>query len=73
MAGSSVNETNIQRIAAETGISEFHFSAREKQESHMTYRNPTVSMGGIIRIDEYENAYTSVKKVKNTITTLTHT
>jgi Uncharacterized protein involved in copper resistance len=71
MAGSGVNETNIQRIATETGISEFHFSAREKQESYMTYRNPAVSMGGTVHINEYENAYTAAQKVKNTIAPLT--
>ena len=31
MAGSGVNEENIRRIAEETGIREFHFSAREPQ------------------------------------------
>ncbi len=70
MAGSGINETNIQRIAFSTGISEFHFSAREKQESYMTYRNPTVSMGGTVHINEYENDYTSAERVKNTIETL---
>ena len=29
LAGSGVNEHNIQRIQRETGIREFHFSARE--------------------------------------------
>jgi len=70
LAGSGVNETNIQKIASETGISEFHFSAREKQESQMAYRNPFVSMGGTVHINEYENAYTSARKVNDTIKTL---
>jgi copper homeostasis protein len=70
LAGSGVNETNIQRIASETGISEFHFSAREKQESQMTYRNHIVSMGGTVHIDEYENAFTSPGKVKSIIDAL---
>ena len=70
LAGSGVNETNIQKIASETGISEFHFSAREKQESQMAYRNPMVSMGGTVHINEYENVYTSARKVNDTIKTL---
>jgi|ERR1035437_1148293 copper homeostasis protein len=70
LAGSGVNETNIQKIASETGISEFHFSAREKQGSQMVYRNPFVSMGGTVHINEYENAYTSARKVNDTIKTL---
>lgn len=70
LAGSGVNETNIQRIASETDISEFHFSAREKQESQMTYRNHIVSMGGTVHIDEYENAFTSSGKVKSIIDAL---
>ncbi|HJV78875.1 MAG TPA: copper homeostasis protein CutC [Paludibacter sp.] len=70
LAGSGVNETNIQRIASETDISEFHFSAREKQESQMTYRNHIVSMGGTVHIDEYENAFTSPGKVKSIIDAL---
>jgi len=73
LAGSGINETNIQRIALETGITEFHFSAREKQKSHMIYRNSSVSMGGTVHINEYENAYTSVEKVKNTIESLLFT
>lgn len=70
LAGSGINETNIQRIASHTGISEFHFSAREKQESQMAYRNPMVSMGGTVHINEYENAYTSARRVNDTIKTL---
>ncbi len=70
LAGSGVNETNIQRIASATGISEFHFSAREKQESKMTYRNPIVSMGGTVHINEYENTFTSSGKVKSIIDAL---
>lgn len=30
MAGCGVNENNIRQLAAESGASEFHFSAREK-------------------------------------------
>lgn len=70
LAGCGVNETNIARIAQETGIHEFHFSARENIESGMTYRNGAVSMGGTVRIDEYERPITTTRRVEQTISSL---
>ncbi len=67
LAGCGVNENNIARIARETGITEFHFSARERQKSLMQYRNTAVSMGGTVTIDEYQRDITSVDRVKRTI------
>ena len=67
LAGSGINETNIHRIATETGISEFHFSARENEKSQMTYRNPDISMGGAVSIDEYEQPFTSANRVRKII------
>jgi copper homeostasis protein len=66
LAGSGVNEKNICRIAAETGIREFHFSAREQVESGMRYRNEAISMGGV-HIDEYSRPITTAKRVKEII------
>ena len=48
LAGCGVNENNIARIAAETGINELHFSARESIQSEMKFRNEVVSMGGTV-------------------------
>lgn len=70
MAGSGVNETNIARIAKETDIHEFHFSARESVRSEMKYKNKTVSMGESVQFDEYERKVTTVQKVKDTIDAL---
>lgn len=67
LAGCGVNETNIARIAKETGIHEFHFSARETLRSRMIYHNEAVSMGGTIHIDEYERNVTTIERVKRTI------
>ena len=68
MPGSGINEGNIARIAAETGASEFHLSARSAVESAMRFRNPTVSMGGTnITINEYEQLITNAEKVRKTI------
>ncbi len=67
LAGCGVNEHNIARIARETGIKEFHFSAREKLDSLMQYHNTAVSMGGTATISEYQRDVTSADKVKRTI------
>ena len=71
LAGCGVNEKNICRIAKETGIQEFHFSARESIKSGMAYKNEAVSMGGTVHISEYERNVTTVKRVKDTIGNLT--
>ena len=62
-----VNEKHIVRIASETGIQEFHFSARESIKSDMKYKNESVSMGGTVHIDEYERNITTAQRVINTI------
>lgn len=67
LAGCGVNENNIARIAAETGIHEFHFSARENIESEMVHRNEGVSMGGTVLIEEYRRPVTTAVRVKRTI------
>ena len=67
LAGCGVNENNIARIAAETGINEFHFSARESIQSEMIFKNEAVSMGGTVHINEYERNVTTAQRVINTI------
>ena len=54
----------------ETGINEFHFSARESIQSEMKFRNEVVSMGGTVHINEYERNVTSVRRVKETVEAL---
>lgn len=72
LPGCGINEHNITRIAQETGACEFHFSARTMVNSEMKYRNPCVTMGGTVRIDEYERSVTSPILVKRTIELLKH-
>lgn len=67
LAGCGVNENNIARIASETGIREFHFSAREQLTSGMLFRNEAVSMGGTVCIDEYSRPVTTAERVRKTI------
>lgn len=64
MPGCGVNPSNILQIAEETGASEFHFSGRSTYESGMKYRNPNVSMGGTVKIEEYEKDVTNPEIVK---------
>lgn len=71
LAGCGVKEENIARIARETGIREFHFSAREEVVSGMRYRNEAVSMGGTVHISEYARPVTTAQRVARTIDALT--
>jgi len=62
MAGCGVNERNIKRIYEETGITAFHFSARERIESSMTFRNPQAFMG-MKSNDDYLQEYSTSQRV----------
>lgn len=64
MPGCGVRESNFQKIINETGTTEIHTSAREWIESGMTYRNPEVSMGGTVTIEEYRREVTSTERIK---------
>lgn len=70
MPGCGVNASNIRKIAEETGTHEFHFSGRSAVESGMIYRNPKVSMGGTVKIEEYLNEVTDPEKVKAALSEL---
>lgn len=70
LPGCGINEKNILKIAQETGANEFHLSARENVASGMTYRNPKVSMGGTVQVDEYAEPRTSAERVRQTLKSL---
>lgn len=70
MPGCGVRPDNIHRIAEATGATEFHFSGRSKYESGMRYRNPSVSMGGTVVVDEYSQEITDPSIVKAAIDAL---
>lgn len=72
MPGCGVNPNNIAKIAKETGAKEFHFSGRSKYESKMIFRNPKVSMGGEVKIEEYSLEITDPSKIKAAIDNLKH-
>ncbi len=70
MPGCGINPGNIRRIADETGAREFHFSGRNSVESGMVFRNPSVSMGGTVHINEYKTEVTDPGLVKAAIDAL---
>ena len=63
LAGCGVNENNIERIHRETGIREFHFSAREPQPSPAAASPLAASFGGRMT--------TTAKRVAETMKKLT--
>ncbi|MBC7565642.1 MAG: copper homeostasis protein CutC [Pedobacter sp.] len=65
MAGAGVSESNIAEIVNQTGIKEFHGSARKFFSSNMTFKNNNISMGG--DTDEYSYSLTDSATVKNLI------
>lgn len=69
LAGCGINETNIASIYRATDIHEYHFSARMRYPSCMTYTNRNVYMGNP-GADEYSFEVTAADKVNNTIEAL---
>ena len=65
MPGAGVSEANIQRIAAETGAREFHFSARELVDGPMRYRKSSLNMGEAM--SEYARSYASAARIRGTM------
>ena len=63
MAGGGVNERNIARILAETGVRELHFTAMVSADSPAVYRNPVPLMGGTLHKSEYQRSSTSADLV----------
>lgn len=64
MPGCGVNAGNIAEIERITGAMEFHMSGKTDIPSAMEYRNPDVSMGGEVHIDEYMVTRTSCRKIQ---------
>lgn len=67
MPGCGIATENIEKIKTITQARAFHLSARSGVESGMVYRNPNVSMGGTVKVDEYRFNYTDEQKVREVI------
>ncbi|MGL4332836.1 MAG: copper homeostasis protein CutC [Bacteroidales bacterium] len=71
MPGCGIHSLNIGKLIDETQAQEYHFSARKSKESPMEFRNPQVSMGGTVVVDEFKQDYASpdlIAEVKSIIT-----
>lgn len=73
MPGCGIGVSNIAQIALESGANEFHGSLRTGIPSRMLYRNPRVSMGGTVTIDEYSTMQTDAKIVAEVVRILSTT
>jgi copper homeostasis protein len=63
MVCGNVHENNIERIAKETRAKELHVTGFVDVESGMTFRNPRVYMGGLLRPPEYSRAVTAADRI----------
>jgi copper homeostasis protein len=70
MPGGGITERNIARLHRETGAKEFHLSARKKIPGPMQYRNERVSMGGELRLPEYELSLADADQITSIFTAL---
>ncbi len=70
MPGSGINETNVAKIAAMTGASEFHLSAGMSIESEMKFRMKGVNMGNIAGYNEFSGRVADPLKIERIINLL---
>lgn len=70
MPGGGVNERNLHKIVAQSGVKEIHLSARSTVESAMTYRRSHVFMGGTLRPPEFSRQTTDRERIKAIFTHL---
>jgi copper homeostasis protein len=64
MPGGNIHETNVAKIARETGASELHVTGFVDVDSAMRFRNPRVYMGGLLRPPEYSRAVTAAERIE---------
>lgn len=67
MACGNLNERNINKVVATTGVKEVHFTAIGDVQSEMRFRNDRVFMGGTLRPAEYSRSVTDADKVRAAI------
>lgn len=70
LAGGDVNERTLPLIAAQTGVSEVHFAARQLVESPMRFKKLDVYMGKAYQPDEYHRKITDAERIKTVIHSL---
>ena len=67
MAGSGINDQNIEKIRSITGVKEFHLSAKKETAGKMIFKQPPVSMGSgdISRDIVYTVDELMIRKIKS--------
>ncbi|MCG8452286.1 MAG: copper homeostasis protein CutC [Spirochaetales bacterium] len=70
MPGGDITERNLTRIVQATGAQEFHMNLDHVVESTMNHRAEHIPMGGLLRMPEFLNAYTSPHRVKTILSGL---
>jgi copper homeostasis protein len=63
MVCGNLTERNIARVAQETKAKEIHVTGFAGVESGMTFRNPRVYMGGLLRPPEYSRSVTAADRI----------
>jgi copper homeostasis protein len=63
MVCGNLTEKNVARIAKETKAKELHVTGFVDVESGMTFRNPRVYMGGLLRPPEYTRSVTAADRI----------
>jgi copper homeostasis protein len=65
MPGCGVNIKNISNIAKVTGAKEIHLSARKFVPGKMKYKQPLVTMGGMVSIPDYDLQLPDIQAIKD--------
>jgi len=61
MPTGNIHEKNIEKIAGTTRAKELHVTDFVEEDSGMTFRNPRVYMGGLLRPPEYARSVTDAR------------
>ena len=65
MPGGGINERNIKKIVAQSGVKEIHVLGTISLASPMRYRNLNAFMGGELRPPEFTRMITAADRVRN--------
>jgi len=63
MPAGNIHEANVSKIAQATGATELHVTGFKNVDSEMSFRNPRVYMGGLLRPPEYVRAVTDADAI----------
>lgn len=64
MPGAGINEHNVARIVALTGVNEIHLSATAFRDSSMEFRNTAVHAMGVVSDAEFKIRTSDVSKIR---------